>query len=99
VRSILATIDQQINETDDQIENLRSQLIKLEESRAEKEASNGKLAKVMEKHESLLARKDTDRSRFKAQLEEVRKDIRNLGTLPEDVDRKYSRWDATKVCI
>jgi structural maintenance of chromosome 3 (chondroitin sulfate proteoglycan 6) len=99
VNQTIATIDQQINETDDQIENLRSQLIKLEESKAEKEASNGKLAKVMEKHESLLARKDTDRSRFKAQLEEVRKDIRNLGTLPEDVDRKYSRWDATKVCM
>jgi structural maintenance of chromosome 3 (chondroitin sulfate proteoglycan 6) len=98
INESIAAIDQQIRETDDQIENLRLQLVKLEESKAEKEASNSKLAKVMEKHESSLARKDTDRSRFKAQLEEVRKDIRNLGTLPEDVDRKYSRWDATKVC-
>jgi structural maintenance of chromosome 3 (chondroitin sulfate proteoglycan 6) len=98
VNKSIAAIDQQIQEVDDQIDDLRSQLVRLGESRAEKEASNRKLAEIMERHEKQIARKDTDRSRFKAQLEEVRKDIRNLGTLPEDVDRKYSRWDATKVC-
>jgi structural maintenance of chromosome 3 (chondroitin sulfate proteoglycan 6) len=98
VNQTIANVDQQIEETDAQIEEIRTQLGALEESKAEKESSNRKLASAMEKHEQQISRKDTDRSRFKAQLDEVRKDIRNLGTLPEDVDRKYSRWDATKVC-
>jgi structural maintenance of chromosome 3 (chondroitin sulfate proteoglycan 6) len=98
INQSIAHIDQQIEETDGLIDEIRAELVQLEESKAEKEATNRKLATTMEKHEQQILRKDTDRSRFKAQLDEVRKDIRNLGTLPEDVDRKYSRWDATKVC-
>jgi structural maintenance of chromosome 3 (chondroitin sulfate proteoglycan 6) len=98
INQSIAHIDQQIEETDGLIDEIRAELVQLEESKAEKEATNRKLATTMEKHEQQILRKDTDRSRFKAQLDEVRKDIRNLGTLPEDVDRKYSRWDAAKVC-
>ena len=93
----IADIDQQIQETDAQIEETQTQLIELEQSRAEKEASNRQLAKTMEKQELQMSKKDTDRSRFTDQLAEVKRDIRNLGTLPEDVNRKYQRWDATKV--
>jgi structural maintenance of chromosome 3 (chondroitin sulfate proteoglycan 6) len=97
INQSIAHIDQQIEETDNLIDEIRAELTQLEESKAEKETTNRKLATTMEKHEQQILRKDTDRSRFKAQLDEVRKDIRNLGTLPEDVDRKYSRWDASKV--
>ncbi|KAL5117014.1 Structural maintenance of chromosomes protein 3 [Pleosporales sp. CAS-2024a] len=97
VNQTIANLDEQIRETDSQIEEIRTQISVLEESRAEKESSNRKLASAMERHESQISKKDTDRSRYKAQLDEVRKDIRNLGTLPEDVDRKYARWDATKI--
>jgi structural maintenance of chromosome 3 (chondroitin sulfate proteoglycan 6) len=99
INQTIVNIDQQIKETDNSIDEIRAQLVQLEESKAEKEATNRKLATAMEKHEQQISRKDTDRSRFKAQLDDVRKDIRNLGTLPEDVDRKYSRWDATKVRV
>mgnify|MGYP003624085191 CR=1 FL=1 len=95
----IATIDQQIKETDAQIDEIQSQLGELEQSRAEKEISNRQLAKAMEKQEQQMARKDTDRSRFTDQLADVKREIRNLGTLPEDVNRKYARWDATKVCV
>ncbi|OAL01150.1 RecF/RecN/SMC protein [Phaeosphaeriaceae sp. SRC1lsM3a] len=97
VNQTIAQLDQQIKETDNLIEETRTELTRLEESHAEKTTTNVKLAVTMSKHEAQISRKDTDRSRFKAQLDEVRKDIRNLGTLPEDVDRKYSRWDATKI--
>jgi structural maintenance of chromosome 3 (chondroitin sulfate proteoglycan 6) len=98
VDETIANIDQQIQDTDAQIEEIQTRLAKLEQSRSEKEASNKHLAMSIEKQEQQMSKKDTDRSRFSAQLEEVRKDIRNLGTLPEDVHRKYSRWDQTKVC-
>ncbi|KAF2822936.1 RecF/RecN/SMC protein [Ophiobolus disseminans] len=93
----IAGIDQQIEETDAQIEDIQTRLGDLEQSRAEKESNNRQLAKAMERQEQQMSKKDTDRSRFTDQLAEVKRDIRNLGTLPEDVDRKYSRWDATKV--
>jgi structural maintenance of chromosome 3 (chondroitin sulfate proteoglycan 6) len=94
----ISNIDKQIQDTDAQIDEIQAQLAQLEQSRAEKEASNRRLAMSIEKQEQQMSRKDTDRSRLSAQLDEVRKDIRNLGTLPEDVHRKYSRWDTPKVC-
>lgn len=97
VNQTIAQLDQQIEETDNAIEEMQAELSSLENSLVEKTSSNMKLAVTMQKQETQISRKDTDRSRFKAQLDEVRKEIRNLGTLPEDVDRKYSRWDATKV--
>jgi len=99
VNRTIADIDQQIQETDAQIEEIQTQLGELEQSRAEKEASNRQLAKAMEKQEQQMSKKDTDRSRFTDQLADVKRDIRNLGTLPEDVNRKYSRWDTTKVWV
>jgi structural maintenance of chromosome 3 (chondroitin sulfate proteoglycan 6) len=93
----ITDLDRQIQETDAQIEEIRSQLEELEQSRSEKEQSNRALAQAMEKQEKSMSRKDADRSTFTAQLAEVKRAIRDLGTLPEDVNRKYSRWDINKV--
>jgi structural maintenance of chromosome 3 (chondroitin sulfate proteoglycan 6) len=97
VTKTIADIDEQIQETDAQIEEILTQLGELDQSRAEKEANNRQLAKAMEKQELQMSKKDTDRSRFTDQLADVKRDIRNLGTLPEDVNRKYQRWDTSKV--
>jgi structural maintenance of chromosome 3 (chondroitin sulfate proteoglycan 6) len=97
VDQTIAKLDQQIQETDAQIEDIRAQLTELENSRNEKEATNRQLAKMMAKQEQAMSKKDSDRSRHTDRLAEVRRDIRDLGTLPEDVNRKYSRWDTTKV--
>jgi structural maintenance of chromosome 3 (chondroitin sulfate proteoglycan 6) len=93
----ITDLDRQIQETDTQIEGIRNQLEELEQSRSEKEQSNRALAQAMEKQEKSMSRKDADRSTFTAQLTEVKRAIRDLGTLPEDVNRKYSRWDINKV--
>jgi structural maintenance of chromosome 3 (chondroitin sulfate proteoglycan 6) len=97
VDQIIVNLDQQIQETDAQIEDIRAQLGDLENSRNEKEASNRQLAKTMAKQEQAMSKKDSDRSRHTDRLTEVKRDIRDLGTLPEDVHRKYSKWDTTKV--
>jgi structural maintenance of chromosome 3 (chondroitin sulfate proteoglycan 6) len=97
VNQTIADIDKQIEQTDAEIEDVQTQLGALMQSKIEKETSNRQLAKVMEKQETQLSKKDTDRSRFTDQLAEVKRDIRNLGTLPEDAHRKYSRWDMAKV--
>ncbi|KAF2134945.1 RecF/RecN/SMC protein [Dothidotthia symphoricarpi CBS 119687] len=93
----IADLDAKIQDTDAQIEEIRGQLSELESSRAESENSNRDLAKAMERQEKNLSRKDQDRSRATDRLSDVKRDIRDLGTLPEDVDRKYGRWDTAKV--
>lgn len=97
INRTIANLDNQIQETDAQIENIRAQLSELENARNEKEASNRQLAKMMAKQEQAMSKKDSDRSRLTDRLAEVKRDIRDLGTLPEDVDRKYTKWDTMKV--
>ncbi|UPX10484.1 Structural maintenance of chromosomes protein 3 [Ascochyta rabiei] len=97
VNKTIADFDQLIEETDTQIDELRAQIEQLESSRTEKEQSNRALAAAMEKQEKSLTRKDADRSNYTNQLSKVRKEIRDLGTLPEDVNRKYSKWNTDKV--
>ncbi|KAF1915857.1 RecF/RecN/SMC [Ampelomyces quisqualis] len=97
VNQVIANLDEQLEETDNMIEELGAKLVQLEASKAEKESANRKIATAMEKHEQQISRKDADRSRFKVQLDKVRKEIRDLGALPEDVDRKYTRWDDAKI--
>ena len=97
INKIIANFDQQIEEIDTQIDEIRAQIEQLESSRNEKEQSNRALAAAMEKQEKSLSRKDADRSNYTNQLSKVKKDIRDLGTLPEDVDRKYSKWSTDKV--
>ncbi|KAJ4332830.1 Structural maintenance of chromosomes protein 3 [Ascochyta clinopodiicola] len=97
VNKTIANLDQQIEETDTQIDELRAQIEELESSKIEKEQNNRALAAAMEKQEKSLTRKDADRSNYTNQLSKVRKEIRDLGTLPEDVNRKYSKWSTDKV--
>lgn len=97
VNQVIRDLDEQIRETDAQIENIRAQLADLETLRSEKELSNRQLAKTMERQEQAMSRKDSDRSRHTDNLAKVRREIRDLGTLPEDVNRKYARWDTGKV--
>jgi structural maintenance of chromosome 3 (chondroitin sulfate proteoglycan 6) len=97
INKTIANLDQQIEETDTQIDEIRAQIEQLESSRNEKEQSNRALAAAMEKQEKLLSRKDADRSTYTSQLNRCRKEIRDLGTLPEDVGRKYSKWNTEKV--
>lgn len=99
VSRTIAELDQQIQDTDAQIEEIRVELNELEASRLEKESNNRQLAKAMEKQELQMSKKDSDRNRHTDRLAEVKRDIREIGTLPEDVNRKYSRWDITKACI
>lgn len=97
INRTIADLDLQIQEIDAQIDGIRAELSELESRRSEKEASNRQLAKAMERQELLMSKKDSDRQRYTERLAEVKRDIRDIGTLPEDVDRKYSRWDTTKV--
>lgn len=97
VNRTIADLDQQIQDTDAQIEDMKNGLDELETTRSEKESRNRQLAKAMEKHELQMRKKDSERMRNATLLEEVVREIREIGTLPEDVHRKYSRWDDTKV--
>lgn len=97
VNKTIADLDRRIKETDTQIDEIRAQIEQLESSRNENEQSNRALAAAMEKQEKALSRKDADRSTYTHQLSDVKKAIRDLGTLPEDVHRKYSKWSLEKV--
>ncbi|KAF2853844.1 structural maintenance of chromosomes protein 3 [Plenodomus tracheiphilus IPT5] len=97
VNQAIEELDQQIDGIDAQIEEIRTKLGELEALRSRKESENRQLAKAMEKQALQMSKKDSDRNRYSARLAEVRRDIREIGTLPEDVHRKYARWDTKKV--
>ncbi len=94
----IANLDRDLQETDSQIEDIKSQLADLENSRSEKESSNRQLAKTMERQEQIMSKKDANRKIHTESLAKVKREIRDIGTLPEDVNRKYTKWDTTKVC-
>lgn len=97
VNRTIASLDDRVQEIDTLIEQIRSQLTELENTRAEKESSNRQLAKAMERHDVAMNKKDSDRNRYTDRLAEVKREMREIGTLPEDVHRKYARWDIAKV--
>ncbi|KAL6707659.1 Structural maintenance of chromosomes protein 3 [Coniothyrium glycines] len=93
----IAELDERLQEIDARIDDIRSQLTELENTRSEKESRNRQLAKAMERHDVAMNKKDSDRNRYTDRLAEVKREMREIGTLPEDVHRKYARWDITKV--
>jgi structural maintenance of chromosome 3 (chondroitin sulfate proteoglycan 6) len=93
----IADLDRQIHESEDSRDEANTQLTELEASRAEKEQINRKIAKAMENHQGNLDKNMQKRAEFKKQLDEVQRDLRDLGTLPEDLYRRYTKWSEEKV--
>lgn len=93
----IAELDRQIQELENQRDEANTQLTDLETSKAEKEQVNRKIAKAIENHQGNLDKNMQKRSELKKQLDEVQRDIRDLGTLPEDIYRRYAKWSEDKV--
>jgi len=66
--------------------------------RVEKENANREIARDIEKHQKRMDRSMQDRAQAMEGLSKVQREIRELGTLPEEAHQKYARWDSEKVC-
>lgn len=93
----IADLDRQIQELETQRDEANSQLTEAEASRAEKEQVNRRIAKAIENYQGNLDKNMQKRAELKKQLDEVQRDIRDLGTLPEDIYRRYAKWSEDKV--
>ncbi|KAJ4299589.1 Structural maintenance of chromosomes protein 3 [Kalmusia sp. IMI 367209] len=90
-------LDQQIKDLETQRDEAKTQLSHLEASRAEKEQTNRELAKAMEKYHNSMEKSMHKRATLRDELASVQRDIRDLGTLPEEAYRKYTRWSEDKL--
>lgn len=91
--------DQQIKELEAQRDEARAQLAQLESSKAEKEQVNREIAKAMRKHNESMEKSLQRRAMAKEMLDDVQRELRELGTLPEETYRKYAKWSPEKVSI
>jgi structural maintenance of chromosome 3 (chondroitin sulfate proteoglycan 6) len=95
----LEAVDGKINEAENQIEELNVQLAQSETSRDEKAQANRQLAVAIEKHKKRMNRSMQDRAQAQEDLARVQKEIRELGTLPEEAWTTYGSWSSEKVRI
>lgn len=97
VNRTLASYDKKIEEANSQIEQSNAQLSELENSKAEKEHSNREIAKSLERYQKKMDKSMQERAQAMDGLSKVQREIRELGTLPEEAHQKYARWDPEKV--
>lgn len=97
INRTLASYDEKIAQTEDEIEQLNARLGQLEASKAEKESQNRELARAIEKHQKRMDRSMQDRAQAMEELARVQKEIRELGTLPEEAWSTYGKWSSEKV--
>ena len=97
VDKTIADLDRQIAELETQRDDATSQLTEAETIRAEKEQVNRKIARAIESYQGSLDKNMQKRAELKKQLDDVQRDIRDLGTLPEDIYRRYAKWSEDKV--
>jgi structural maintenance of chromosome 3 (chondroitin sulfate proteoglycan 6) len=93
----VAEFDSRIQELEEQRQQANEQLAQHEENKAELEKSNRELAKLMERAQKGMQRRLADRAQAREELAAVQRDIRELGTLPEEAYHKFTRWNADKV--
>ncbi|KAF2003975.1 RecF/RecN/SMC protein [Amniculicola lignicola CBS 123094] len=87
----LEGIDEKIIEVDGQIDGCNAQPADLERSRANKQQTNQQLALKIEKFKHRMDKSMTDKGLAEAKLAEIRKEIRDLGTLPDEAWQKYAK--------
>ncbi|KAF2747224.1 putative chromosome segregation protein SudA [Sporormia fimetaria CBS 119925] len=96
VNRTLATYDTNISQAEAEIEQLSSQLAELQSTRVEKESANRDLAKAIERQQKRMDRSMQDRAQAMEDLARVQKEIRELGSLPEEAWSTYKNWSSEK---
>ncbi|KAF2636254.1 RecF/RecN/SMC protein [Massarina eburnea CBS 473.64] len=92
INKTVSNFDQRLEELEARRDELNTELTGLEEDRAEKETSNRNLARAIEKHKKGMEKSLQKRAQYKDELTAVQRDIRELGTLPDEAYQKYMRW-------
>jgi structural maintenance of chromosome 3 (chondroitin sulfate proteoglycan 6) len=95
----VAKFDQRLQELEANRDDANTKLAQLEETRAERETGNRNLARAIEKHKKGMEKGLQKRAQYKDELTAVQRDIRELGTLPDEAYRKYERWSNDRVSI
>lgn len=99
INRTLASYDEKILKAENDIEQLSQQLSQLEAEKAEKQQQNRDLARAIDKHQKRMDRSMQDRAQAMEDLARVQKEIRELGTLPDEAWSTYGKWSSEKVCF
>ncbi|PVI05470.1 structural maintenance of chromosomes protein 3 [Periconia macrospinosa] len=92
INKTIADFDRRIEELESRRDEANARLAQLEEARAEKETSNRNLARAIERHKKGMEKSLQKRAQYRDELTAIQRDIRELGTLPDDAYQKYTRW-------
>ncbi|CAI6309035.1 unnamed protein product [Periconia digitata] len=93
----VADFDRRLEELEARREEVNTRLIQLEEARTEKETSNRNLARSIERHKKGMEKSLQKRAQYRDELAAIQRDIRELGTLPDEAYQKYTRWSNDKL--
>lgn len=97
INKTVEDFDRRIQDLESQRDQANTQLSELEESRTEKERINRELAKTIEKQQRGMERGLHRRAQARDDLAAVQRDIRELGTLPEEAYHRFLRWSSDRV--
>lgn len=97
INKTVTDFDRRIRELENQRDEANTRLTELEELRDSTEKSNRELARAMEKQHRGMEKSLRKKAEWKEELAQVQREIRELGTLPDEAYHKYNRWSLDKV--
>ncbi|KAF2183445.1 RecF/RecN/SMC protein [Zopfia rhizophila CBS 207.26] len=88
--------DEKVQEVDNQIDQANTEYTQLNTSKSETYQQNQEIARHIERFQKRMDRSMQDRTALMEKLNEVQREIRDLGTLPDDAWQKYAKLDSEK---
>ncbi|KAI9709999.1 MAG: Structural maintenance of chromosomes protein 3 [Bogoriella megaspora] len=92
----IRTIEEKLRGNEASRDQRSHRLAELQKARDDKQKENEDLAKAIQTQERRLEKSLTRREQLKLQLAEVTKDIRDLGSLPDEAFQKYQNMSVDK---
>ncbi|KAL6247558.1 Structural maintenance of chromosomes protein 3 [Rhinocladiella similis] len=93
----LKSVQESLDELEDQIETASTQAAQLEAQAAETRRHQEELAKAIERHQRRLEKSVQKKAALQASKQETIDNIRELGAIPEDLRKKYRNMDSNAI--
>jgi len=97
INRTIATYDEKIQETDARMEERGMELAAKEAEKNEKQSENIRIAGTIEKQQKRMDRSMRERVDWMEKLAEVKRNIVDLGTVPEDAWRRFAKLSVEQV--
>jgi structural maintenance of chromosome 3 (chondroitin sulfate proteoglycan 6) len=91
-------LETKLQDSETQIEEAESKVLALNKEKMNREERQQELAKAIEKHQKKMEKSVQKKALLTQSAEECKKNIRDLGVLPEEAFERFANTDSNKVC-